>query len=142
MLRVAVENVPDDKWHERGKDWYFSLTVYHIVETMEFYLGENPDTMTWGAKAGFNWEEADDKEKDILPKITKKLVMMYLDEVETLAKNTITTLSIETLSSKDGFHWFKSVLEKLLYLLRHNMHHIGELSKTLRDWECKRAKWE
>lgn len=141
MLRTAIDNVPDEKWHNGSEGWFFSLNAYHIVETMEFYMNDNPDKMKWGNRAGFNWDKVEDKEKDVLPKITKGLVLAYLDEIEELVTKTITSMSVEQLEAKDGFHWFESVLEKYLYLLRHNMHHNGELSKTLRDWGCKRSKW-
>ena len=42
---------------------------------------------------------------------------------------------------KDDFGWFESIFEKLVYLLRHNAHHIGELARTLREWDCERIKW-
>jgi len=141
MLRTAIENIPDEKWHDGSEGWYFSLTAYHIVETMEFYINNNPDDMKWGSRAGFDWDSAEDKEKDVLPKISKKLVTAYLGEMEELVTKTITSMDSEKLAAKDGFHWFDSVFEKYLYLLRHNMHHNGELSRTLRDWGCKRSKW-
>ena len=46
------------------------------------------------------------------------------------------------LLNKDNFHWFQSIYEKYLYLLRHDMHHIGELNKALRDWKCTRISWQ
>jgi len=141
MLRNAIENVPDEKWHNGSEGWYFSLNAYHIVETMEFYNNNNPDVMEWGSRAGFDWDSVKDKEKDILPNISKELVKTYLDEMEEQVTNTITSMNGEKLAAKDGFHWFESVLEKYLYLLRHNMHHNGELSRALRDWGCKRSKW-
>ncbi|MHA1137891.1 MAG: DinB family protein [Candidatus Thorarchaeota archaeon] len=141
MLRAALENIPDEKWHDGSGGWYFSLDAYHIVETMEFYMNESPDGMKWGNRAGFDWDNVKDKEKDVLPKISKELVSTYLDEMEELVTKTICAMDSEKLNSKDGFHWFESIFEKLIYLLRHNMHHMGQLSRSLRDWGCKRAKW-
>ena len=141
MLRTAIENIPDEKWHDGSEGWFFSFTAYHAVETMEFYMNDNPDTMNWGGRAGYNWDDVKDEEKDILPKISKKLVLSYLDEMEKHVTKTISSMDSEQLETKDGFHWFESVLEKYLYLLRHNMHHNGELSRALRDWGCKRSKW-
>jgi hypothetical protein len=51
-------------------------------------------------------------------------------------------INYDQLVSKDDFKWFSSVFEKLLYLLRHNQHHLGELSRMLREWECTRVKWQ
>ena len=141
MLRTAIENVPDEKWHDGSEGWFFSLNAYHIVETMEFYMNDSPDGWKWGSRAGFDWDTVENKDKDILPKITKKLVSTYLDDMEKLVTKSLNSMDTKKLDSKDGFHWFESVLENLLYLLRHNMHHVGELSRSLRDWGCKRSKW-
>lgn len=141
MLRTAIENIPDEKWHNGSEGWFFSLNAYHIVETMEFYMNNNPEGMVWGSRAGFDWDTVKDKEKDILPKISKNLVITYLDEIEEQFTKILKSMDSEKLNSTDGFHWFESVFEKLLYLLRHNMHHNGELSRSLRDWGCKRSKW-
>jgi uncharacterized damage-inducible protein DinB len=141
MLRKAIENVPDEKWHHGGEGWFFSLTAYHIVETLDFYLRKSPDGMKWGGRAGYDWEKSKDIESDVLPKITKKIVASYLDEVEGRLTEVFSSLDANDLSSKDDFPWFSSMFEKLIYVLRHNMHHVGELSKTLRDWQCTRVEW-
>ena len=141
MLRAALENIPDERWHDGTGDWHFSYNAYHIVETMDFYIHDNPEMMKWGGKAGYHWEKGVDVEKEILPKITKDIVVTYLDEMEKKVSKALSSMDMETLNTKDGFHWFNSVFEKLVYLLRHNMHHIGELSKTLRDWNCLHVNW-
>ena len=112
MLRNAIENIPDEKWHGGSEGWYYSLNAYHIVETMEFYMNDNPDAMKWGNRAGFDWNKVEDKEKDVLPKISKELVITYLDEMEELVTKTITSMNNKKLEAKDGFHWFESVFEK------------------------------
>ncbi|MGY5857727.1 MAG: DinB family protein [Candidatus Thorarchaeota archaeon] len=141
MLRNAVNNIPDDRWHDGSEGWFFSLTAYHLVETQEFYMNDGPDEMKWGSRAGFDWDKVEDKEKDVIPKITKKLVLTYQDEIEERFMKIMSSMNSEKLDTKDGFHWTESILEKYLYLLRHNMHHNGELSRSLRDWGLKRSKW-
>ena len=42
----------------------------------------------------------------------------------------------------DEFQMFPTRLDKYLYLLRHNLMHMGELNKALRDHNCPRLKWE
>ncbi|MGY5878705.1 MAG: hypothetical protein RTV31_00585, partial [Candidatus Thorarchaeota archaeon] len=106
MLRTAIENIPDEKWHDGSEGWFFSLNAYHIVETMEFYMNDNPDVMNWGSRAGFDWDKVEDKEKDVLPLISKELVITYLDEMEELVTKTITSMDSKKLEAKDGFHWF------------------------------------
>jgi uncharacterized damage-inducible protein DinB len=141
MIREAIENVPEDKWHSGAEGWFFSLTAYHAIETMEFYLRDSPTGMKWGERAGYDWDKSKDTKTDILPKITKEIARTYLNELENILNDKFKSLNVERLNAKDEFKWFTSVFEKLTYLLRHNMHHIGELSKTLRDWGCERVKW-
>ena len=141
MIREAIQNVPDERWHDGVKGWFYSNTAYHIVETMDFYSRSSPDGMKWGKKAGYIWSESIEIESEILPKITKKIVSEYLGEVESNLRNSLESIDIKSLGEQDGFEWFPSRFEKLLYLLRHSMHHCGELSKTLREWDCKRVSW-
>jgi hypothetical protein len=142
MTRDAVEKVPDSKWHDGPEKWFFSQTAYHTVETIIFYIGSNPDDMNWGGRAGYSWYEGIDIRKDIVPKITKDLVLSYIQEVEKELKSLFAGMSEETLLNKDGFHWFACVLEKLQYALRHTAHHCGELSLALRQWGEPHNRWK
>ncbi len=141
MLKDAVERVASDRWHQGTGKWFFSLTAYHVVETMRFYNDSNPERMKWGERAGFTWSKEMNIEKDVLPLITKELVLEFLEEVQDELTARLNELSPQDLAEKDGFYWFKCVFEKYVYLLRHNMHHIGELARTLREWGQEPAKW-
>ncbi len=141
MLEAAMASVTDDKWHSGVSKWHFSLTAYHVVETAQFYMRSDPDAMKWGARAGYGWREDIDIKKEILPRLTRELVQTYLEETREGLTSVLKSMSAEDLLKKDGFYWFGSVFEKLIYLLRHTTHHIGELNRTLRDWECEPVKW-
>ncbi|MHA1637828.1 MAG: hypothetical protein ACTSUB_07415 [Candidatus Thorarchaeota archaeon] len=141
MLNQAIENIPDELWSKNIGDWYFSMTAYHIIESANFYSGKTPDGMQWGFRAGFDWKETKNMKTDILPLITKDLVLLYLSEIKTKLSSTLNTVQNDVLQGTDGFHWFRSILEKLLYLQRHTMLHIGELYLALRTWDCKRGTW-
>ncbi len=141
MLKQALENITDLRWNDGIDGWFFCMTAYHVVETMEFYIGSSPDTMKWGERAGYNWDDVKFVETDVLPLITKSLVTEYLDEMEQKITILLDSTTDSLLSGKDGFHWFESIYEKLIYLLRHNMSHIGELYRSLREWDCKHGKW-
>jgi len=143
ILRQAIENITYEYWLEMANDWSFSWTVYHIIETAEFYSRNTPEGMEWGKKAGISHEtDSDEMKIQKLANITKELLLAYLDEIEERITNFIENTNDEDLFEKDGFDpHLKSILEKLLYLLRHNMHHIGELNKALRDWNCQRISW-
>ena len=142
MTREAVEKVPDSRWHDGPDKWYFSLTTYHIVETIVFYLNDDPDKMVWGERAGYKWVEGIKIEDDILPRITKEMVLSYASEVEDELRTFFSNTSDDVLLQKDGFHWFSCVLEKLQYALRHSAHHVGELAIILRQWNLPHVKWK
>ena len=72
---------------------------------------------------------------------SKEILMKYLNDVKDQVTNYLKEVKFEELLEKDDFKWFGSVFEKLLYLLRHNAHHIGELARMLREWECDKVKW-
>lgn len=141
MLQAAIENVPDEHWDSGVGHWYYSLSAYHIIETAQFYLGSNPDKMKWGARAGINWDEVDGAEKYVLPKLTKELISSYLQEIGQEWANTLKSASDADFLKKDGFHWISSILEKLMYLLRHTNYHVGELNRALREWGLAPARW-
>ncbi|MHA1408680.1 MAG: DinB family protein [Candidatus Heimdallarchaeaceae archaeon] len=143
MLRAAIESVPEEQWHDGKDQWLFSWTVYHIIETADYYSRSYKEGMKWGKVADIDWEN--DREEEIeekQKKVTKELVLAYLAEIEPIIERDLKETTDEDFLKKDGFSWFHSKYEKLIYLLRHSTHHIGELAKTLRDWDCERIKWD
>jgi uncharacterized damage-inducible protein DinB len=141
MLQAAVKKVPDERWHDGVGQWYYSQTTFHIIETAQFYLGSDPDEMKWGARAGINWDDVTDIEKEVLPKLTKELVNSYLGEVGQEAADAMRSVPDDEFFKTDGFHWFNSILDKLMYLLRHTNYHVGELNRSLREWGLKPVRW-
>ncbi len=142
MLKQAIENYPDEEWGKDEGEWTFSYIIFHIIETTKFYIANSPDEMNWGARAGIDWEK-DSKEKIAKAKIdmSKKFLSDYMNEIKEKTTELLENISEEELTNTDSFQWFKSILEKLIYLLRHNSVHLGELSKTLRDEGFERMIW-
>lgn len=144
MLYQAVQNASETLWLKNINEWSFSWVSYHIIETADFYSRDTPNGMEWGKYTGINWKT--DTEKEILEKkssITKQSLLSYLEAIESRITQVLELRSESELFSKDGFEeFFPSILEKFLYLLRHDTYHLGELSKALRDHECKRLKWQ
>ncbi len=140
-LQAAIKKVPDERWHDGVGQWCYSQTAFHIIETAQFYLGSDPDEMIWGARAGINWNDVDDIKKEVLPKLTKELVNSYLLEIGKLLADTMRIVPDDEFHKIDGFHWFSSILEKLIYLLRHTNYHVGELNRALREWGLAPARW-
>ncbi len=143
ILRQAIKNIKDEYWFTVAKDWSFSWTVYHIIETAEFYSRNQPEGMEWGKRAGINWET--DSEEEINQKksnLTKENLLIYLGEVEDRIVNLLNNYTDEELFTTDGFDGGNLVIfEKWIYSLRHIMHHNGELNKVLRDSDCQRIRF-
>ncbi|NHJ84126.1 MAG: DinB family protein [Asgard group archaeon] len=139
MLMEAIDNCPDECWYGTDKDWNFSRTVYHIIETQEFYIRNTPEGMVWG-KLLVDKENKDTPPEEIYPE--KAVLLEYLNDIGNQIKDYLKIITKEELLEKDGFKWFSSIFEKLLYLLRHNAHHLGELGRMLREWNCERMHWQ
>ncbi|MFX1516458.1 MAG: DinB family protein [Promethearchaeota archaeon] len=143
MLRQAINNISEEFWLTTVNDWSYSWNIYHIIETAEFYSRNTPHGMKWGKRANINWEI--DSEEEITKKksrITKGFLLQYLEEVEQVISDVLTNSTDEEFFDTDEFDQGDLlVFEKLIYLLRHNMHHIGELNKVLRDSNSQRISW-
>ena len=144
ILRQAIGSISDEYWITTAKEWSFSWTVYHIIETADFYSQNTPENMEWGKNAGINWEtDTDEIINQKKSQITKKHLLKYLETIENRVIKLFEDINDDGLFGTDGFNGGTLViLEKLLYLLRHNMFHIGELNKVLRDSNCQRISWQ
>lgn len=141
MLQTAIDDSNDDLWSYSNNRWFYALTIHHIIETMDFYSRDVPDNMEWGKRAGYKWDDVKDISKDIIPLLTKDLLSEYLKEMEKRITTILTSISGEAFNNQDGFHWFDSVFQKYIYLLRHNQHHLGELAFVLRLKDAGIIKW-
>ena len=125
LLLQTIDSISDEKWiqvhfHDDENFWAFSLTVYHILETTEFYMQDSPEEMVWGRKGQIDWDSKLPLEKKIVH-LTKSLIKQYLEEIKNELNSTLRLTHVDQLFTPDGFSWFPSVLDKYLYLLRHNM---------------------
>lgn len=143
MLCQAIENVPDKNWAQgtEDKSWFYSLRVFHIIETADFYSRDTPEGMEWGKRLGIIewWKKISHEEA--AKKLQKADMLDYLKQLEQRIDRGLRRHSVESLQKGDGFHWFHSILEKYEYLLRHNTFHLGELALRLREWGSERIKW-
>ncbi len=136
MVRQAIDNIPDEDWRATYGEWCYATRVYHIIETFDFYSQSSPDGFDWGSR--FDVVKKGGYEPQNMPGKTE--VLNYLDEME--KRTTEVLAKPETLlEQKDEFPWFHSVLEKLLYALRHTVFHTGELALALRTRKHKKLEW-
>ena len=141
MLRQGIEKIPDEQWTFGKNKWFYSLRVYHIIETAEFYARDTHEGMQWGKRLGkVNWWETMSHE-EVAGLITKKDALDYIGETEKNLTKLFKAYTDKDLLKEDDFHWFSSIYEKFLYCLRHNSFHIGELAYSLYGLECARIEW-
>ncbi|MFX1565117.1 MAG: hypothetical protein ACFFCH_03920 [Promethearchaeota archaeon] len=145
MIREAINLVSDEEWThgiQNDKDWYYSLRVYHIIETAEFYSRDTHQGMQWGARLGkVNWWETI-THQEAATKVGKSDMLIYSDEIAKYIRDKLQKFSDQDLLEQDGFHWFSSILIKYVYLIRHNTYHLGELTQFLRLLGKERIKWD
>jgi hypothetical protein len=155
MLRQAINNVPEENWYgglghiyeswvdsEVMNIWYYSYVVLHLIESVEFYSGDDTDDMVWGrAIGGIDWKN--ESPHVTASRISKEDMLKYLKKVESSFSKKLSSFSDEDLLEADGFaKSHPNRFSKYMYLLRHTMYHIGELARVLRICNCERLKWE
>ena len=113
--------------------------MYHILETIEYYTS-NMDSKEfhWGAKFGGDWEDP-----NTLGSLTPALMQAYLSDVEMNVSTILANLGDESLLQPEKLRpWTgKTVLGKMLYLMRHNQQHIGDINRILRVCGCEPLDW-
>ncbi len=144
MTRNAIEQIPEKEWAhgvDSDKEWFYSLRIYHIIETAEFYFRDMPEGMLWGARLGqVKWWETISA-KQAAEKVVKGDTLIYLNEMAQYIEEHLKRVSDQDLLAKDGFQGFSTILEKYIYLIRHTTYHLGELTMDLRVRGLNRIKW-
>lgn len=138
-LREVITVFPEDCWRagERSRDVPARWAI-HTVETADFYLRSSPEGFPWRARFGVDWEAALPKDLPLQPD-----VLAYLDEVQRRMNAWLPKAADdELLAENRAFPWTGgTVLGRMLYLLRHNQHHIGQLNEMLRMCGIRGAQW-
>jgi hypothetical protein len=154
MLTQAIEKVPDERWTDsvesievpysetKGMNvWYFSDVVFHTIETVDFYTGDEPKSFKWGGRiGGTDWKTETPAMR--ASRITKKDMLEYISETKDRLTKKLSSFSKDELFEPDGFKdYLATRLDKFIYAMRHSMWHIGELGRAMRNWDCERISW-
>ncbi|MFW9855177.1 MAG: hypothetical protein ACFFFG_08945 [Candidatus Thorarchaeota archaeon] len=143
LATQVIEKCPKQHWFQSMNEWSVSWVLYHVIETLAFYLRDDPRGMKWGHKIGIVWDtQSQDEIQGLKLQITKDFLQEFLVEIENKASLTLASLSDIEMFSQDGFDWFETRFEKYLYVLRHTAFHIGECNKALRDNDSPRIEWQ
>ncbi len=131
MLENAIAACPIEVWGDQitfHEFWYFA---FHTLFYLDFYLSEDPSSFK--PPAPFTLGEL---EADVLPErvYSKGELLSYLEHTRDKCRRRIAGLTQATAEAR-LLVWRKdySVLEWLLYNLRHVQHHAAQLNLLLRQ---------
>lgn len=137
MLENAIRMCPDEHWDTQVKFWY---SAYHCIFWTDYYLSVEP--AKFGPPAPFTFSEFDSEGKMPERTYSKAEVLGYLAFCRHKANKLISGLTLDLLNSRwiDDHKDF-SLLEMLLYNLRHIQHHTAQLNLVLRQTINNAPKW-
>jgi len=138
MLRDAVERFPDAEWRTGEVELLVPARVAcHVVETADYYFRAPGEAFAFGGRFGVDWETGD---RASLP--DQDQVLAYLEAVWRKGEAWL-SLPSELLLEPDPVYGDEGMtrIDRLLYLLRHTHHHVGELCTELRRRGIARPAW-
>lgn len=141
MLYEEIERFEDKHW-TTGLD-FFIVPVkvsMHIIDCLDYYFsGKTGDEYPWGYRFGGGWWELPDEK---LP--SKADVLAYAWEIEARIINQMKALDDTDLLKPAPIHdgTGETALGRLVYALRHTLHHHGELSALAVHHGLQGGSWE
>ena len=137
MLENAIKHCPPEFWDTEKNFWY---NAYHGVFWLDYYLTLQPDTFS--PPLPFTLSEFD--ASGAMPDRTysKEEVLAYLAYSRKKCLDVISGLTDEIATSRwVNAHKDYTVLEILLYNMRHVQHHAAQLNLLLRQEIDYAPKW-
>lgn len=137
MLENAILMCPDEEWDTPLSFWY---TSYHCLFWTDYYLTAEPDTFNPPAPFTFSEFDPSGLKPDIV--YSKNQILWYLEYCRQKSILLIAGLTVEKLNDR-WINEYKnySMLEILLYNIRHIQHHSAQLNLLLRQTIDNAPAW-
>jgi len=137
MLENAIKFCPAENWDTKNKFWY---NAFHCLFFMDYYL--TLDHENFMPPKPFTLTEFEPIETMPERVYTKEELLVYLNFIKNKCHELIKGLTTETLSQR----WVNpyrnySIMELLIYNLKHVQHHVGQLNLILRHEVNSVPKW-
>jgi hypothetical protein len=137
MLENAIKMCPDEHWDTDLNFWY---TSYHCIFWTDYFLTTEPKNFE--PQSPFTFSEFDPTGKKPDRTYTRTELLTYITHCRQKAFKLITGLTTERLNDR----WINdyknySLLEILLYNLRHIQHHSAQLNLLLRQTINNAPTW-
>jgi hypothetical protein len=140
MLDNAIVACPDNLWSDRSRQPEFWYIAYHTLFFLDYYLAESEKGFI--PPSPFTLSELDPS--GILPDrvYTKNELRSYLNHGRTRCRAAVMALTDDTAHRPCGFERRDiSVVELLLYNMRHVQHHAAQLNLILRQTIDSAPNW-
>lgn len=145
MLKNAIERCPEDYWNTNKKFFY---NVYHCIVFLDYYLTVPAKKIS--SPLPFTITGPDQVPKDAIDDVvpdriySRQELLGYLLACREKCHSLIISLTEEKLNDRwvevDGNRNY-SVLEILLYNMRHVQHHVAQLNLLLRQGINDAPNW-
>jgi hypothetical protein len=132
MLDNAIRDCPEEVWADRSRQPEYWFIAYHTLFFLDLYLSSSTDG--FAPPAPFTLSELDFE--GVLPDrvYRKEELQLYLDHGRRKCKARIDALTEDSAWDECTYGWIEmSVVESLLYNLRHVQHHAAQLNLILRQ---------
>jgi hypothetical protein len=132
MLGNAIDACPDELWSDRSQQPEYWYLVFHTLFWLDFYLSESREA--FAPQPPFGLEEMDPA--GVLPErvYTKDELKTFLEHGRRKCRAYIDNLEDETAGQRcKAGSPDMSVVELLLYNMRHVQHHAAQLNLILRQ---------
>lgn len=141
MLENSMRACPEELWKERSHEPQFWHLVFHTLFFLDLYLSDSLEEFK--PPAPFTLDELD--ERGLMPErvYTKEELQDYLEHGRRKCRALIQSLTEEKArASRSFFGSVKgSLLELLLYNMRHVQHHAAQLNLILRQQTQSAPRW-
>lgn len=137
MLENALAACPDELWDTDSKFWYIG---YHTLFFLDYYLSDEPESFS--PPPPFTLSEFDPSGR--LPErvYLKEELLSYLRMGRQKCHDLIAGLTPERAEKRfDDKYKNYSVIEMLLYNMRHVQHHTAQLNLLLRQGMNAAPDW-
>jgi hypothetical protein len=129
MLKNAIVKCPDKLWETDSKFWY---KAYHCIFWTDYYLTFDPKQFI--PPPGYSLSEFDPSGAMPERVYRKDELLSYVRHCRKKCRSLISNLTSEVATTR----WVNdyknySVIEILLYNMRHVQHHVGQLNMILRQ---------
>lgn len=129
-FRDAISDLNEEQFSSGDIECFIPRNLaYHTLEAADFYSSEcGTDAFDWG------YFTADDKSQ----------MLSYADKVQTKVKQWLLQHNDEQLLKQQSIcQWTgETVLDRVLYNLRHTQHHTAQINSELRRRGLTEGEWE